>query len=188
MPQVQSAVRVDDDRSYEDTPPSVAEDFTLGPPLDYFHFENPVQSNYYGPVPFAPYPALNTPIPAHVAQLYDYTALYTGQPPMDLNLLSSESYPEEIYGSTGPEGGNAQLYGGLLPTSPQSEDGHSLVSQNKNIKPLRSRKPRKKEDAHSTSPDELNAARQRGRPRLDTRDQTAAEVDYLIIADPGCRS
>jgi hypothetical protein len=182
MPRVQSALRVEENRTYENTSPSIPDDFTLGPPLDYFDFGNPVQPSYYYPVPFSPDPALNTPLPAHVAQLYDYTALYSGQPPMNLDLPSSEDYPETTYEGTAlmeAEGDNAPLYGGLLPTSPQGDDENSLVSQGKATKPMKSRNPKKKEDTHSTSPDELNASRQRGRPRLDTRDQTAAEVSSL---------
>lgn len=101
---------------------------------------------------------------------------------MNLDLPPSEDYPETTYEGTAlmeAEGENAPLSGGLLPTSPQSDDENSLVRQGKATKPMKSRNPKKKEDTHSTSPDELNASRQRGRPRLDTRDQTAAEVSSL---------
>lgn len=185
------ALSAEDERTYKDTPPSVPDYLSLGPPLDYFDFENAVQPNYYYPLPFSPDPAPNTPLPAHFAQLYDYTALYNGQPPMNLNLLSSENYPETTHEVTAfmePEGDNAPLYGGLLPSRLQSDDGSSLVSQTKATKPTKSQNPRRTEIAHSTSPDESNAARQRGRPRLDTRDQTAAEVSFLGINHLSLRS
>ena len=184
-PRVQSAplVPTEDDATYEDTSPSLSDNFILGPPLDYFDFDKSIRPYHpypIDPVAFQPDPALSTSLPAHLAQLYDYTALYNGQPPMDVNHLSSESYSEVPYAKTHsmePGGDNTPLYGGLLPTIPQRGD----ESGTKATRPVRSRKSSKREDPHSISPDESTAARQRGRPRLDTRDQTAAEVSLLDI-------
>lgn len=179
MPRVQSAL---ENRTYQNVSPSIPNGFNPGPPLDYFDFGNPVQPSYSYPVPFSPDPALNTPLPADVAQVYDNTALYSGQPPMNLDTLSSEDHPEVTYEDTAlmqAEGENAPLYGGLLPISPQSDDENSLVSHGKATKSVKPRNPKKKEDRHSTSPVELDASRRRGRPRLDTRDQTATEVSSL---------
>ena len=181
-PQVQSAfpIPTGDDGTYEDILPSFSNSSMLGPSLDYFDFDYPIQPNYSYPIAFPPDAALSTPLSPHIAQLYDYTALYNGQPPMDLNLLSSQSYSEVPYEKTDPiepEGGNTPLYGGLIPTGPRSGDASSTRA----TRPVRSRKSSKREDPTSMSPDESTAARQRGRPRLDTRDQTAAEVSLLGI-------
>ena len=182
MPQVQSSVRDEDHRTYEDTLLSVPDGFSLGPPLDYFTFEQPIQPNYQYPIPFPQEHSLASPLSAHVAQLYDYTALYNGQQPMDQNLLSSETYPGILYEDEDlmePGGKDVPLYGELLPISSQGVDEESQASRTKSTRSTRTRKLSKKEDVHSTSPDESNIARQRGRPRLDTRDQTAAEVWFL---------
>ena len=172
------------EETYEHTPPSISDDCNLGPLLVDFNFDHPIQPYYHHPNAFPPEHSLTTPIPSHGAQLYDSSTLYNGQPPMGLDLLSSENYRELPYENTGsmnPEGDNAPLSRGQLAPAPQSDGRSSLVSQTRATKPMRPRKPNKKEDTHSTSPDESNTARQRGRPRLDTRDQTATEVFSLGI-------
>ena len=178
MPQVPSALPTEDDGTYE---ASLSDNYALGPPLDYFNFDNPNQLFNHRPIAFPPDP---TSLPAHAVQLSDYIALYNGQPSMDLNLLSSENYPELPYENSdamNPEANNPILYGGLIPAMAQSGDKSTLICPTRATRPTRSRNSSKKEDAQSTSPDESNAARQRGRPRLDTRDQTAAEVSPLGI-------
>ena len=187
-PRVQSAqlVPTEDDGIYEDTSSSLLDNFILGPPLDYFDFEQSIHPYYPYPIAFPPDPALSTSFPTHVAQLHDYTALYNGQPPMDLNplSLSSKNSPNVPYVNTDPmepEGDSTPLYGGLPPIISQSGD----ASGTKATRPVRSRKASKREDPNSISPDESAAARQRGRPRLDTRDQTTAEVSLLGIFQIG---
>lgn len=173
MPQVQSALPIEDDGN---TLPSISGNYVLGPPLDYFDFDNPNQPFNHHPIAFSP--DLGS-LPAHAAQLSDYIALYNGQPPMDLNLLPSGNYPALPYENSDAmdlEADNPPLYGGLIPAAAQSGDKSRLASLTKVIRPTRSRNSSKKDDTQSTIPDVSNTARQRGRPRQDTRDQTAAEV------------
>ena len=95
------------------------------------------------------------------------TAQLHHQNQMDLNLLSSENY-NEVYDDPGNSvkagGSRSQVYGGLLTRDRQPSPPRIRT---------RTRKGSKKDTTKALSPDET--ARQRGRPRLDTKDQTPAE-------------
>ena len=175
MPRVQSSIPVGDDLTYELTPLPRSENLPLGPPLDYFDFDQPYQPFYQYPISFPQAHPAATQFPAHVAQLYDYTALYSGQPPLDQDSQSSDMNfdllqdDKDLVESNGEDN---SLY--TEPFPPRVRE--PLTSQTKSMAPRRPQKSGQKEDTHSTSPDESNAGRQRGRPRLDARDQTATEV------------
>ena len=91
---------------------------------------------------------------------------------MDLDVLSAENYQEVSFDRGSSEqldSGNTQLYGGNLASS---------TIETKALKPytsMKTRRPSKKNAFQGVSTDD-SATRQRGRPRLDNRDQTAAEV------------
>lgn len=95
---------------------------------------------------------------------------YYPQTPMDLDVLSADTYQREYAQVSSMQRGreHAPLFGitaddrlrTITPSPPAS---------------TRTRRSRK-ESLKGTSADEANSARQRGRPRLDTKDQTAAEV------------
>ena len=95
---------------------------------------------------------------------------------MDLDLLSAENYYEgTLDGSDvlGPERQGNQWMGGVVQTLPRT---------NKTTKPKKTpAKPRGRqsttdEGKKRMSLDDVHGMRQRGRPRLDTRDETATEV------------
>lgn len=118
--------------------------------------------NYSGPAP-APAPA------PQIVEPIGYSPYYQ-QNPMDLDVLSAESYQRDYaqVGSTQRGREHAPLFGitandSRRPNTPSPPAG------------TRSRRLRK-ESSKGTSADEAISARQRGRPRLDTKDQTAAEV------------
>jgi len=137
------------------------------------YFTNPVQYDERN-TSFPPVGLRTEGFGASVPQQGDYQP-YQTQTPMDLHLLSAERYQEGIYPHRSPRArgsGSIELYGGLLAMSPNEIEP---TSPPMNMKPRRS----KKETSKSTSADE-SGTRQRGRPRLDTRDQTAAEVLVLI--------
>lgn len=95
---------------------------------------------------------------------------------MDLNLLSAETYYDGALNEENPQSehhnGSNQWTGGLAPNGTQSRKSKQReVPANANT-----RQAAKRESSKTTNVDESNEARQRGRPRLDTRDQTAAEV------------
>lgn len=95
---------------------------------------------------------------------------YQLQHPMDLNVLSVDNYREGVHAGTNinrQNEGGTQLYGGFLTNRTRTP---SPLRRN-----MRTRQNSRK-DGSSGMPLEENSTRQRGRPRLDTRDQTAAEV------------
>lgn len=97
---------------------------------------------------------------------------YQTQAAMGLDVLSAENYQEGVYpqrSSRARGSGSVELYGGFLAPSPSQVEPTSPPTTMKTSRP-------KKEK--SVSADE-SGTRQRGRPRLDTRDQTAAEVLIL---------
>lgn len=99
---------------------------------------------------------------------------YQPREPMDPNLLSAESYQENTYENMNPgrrQGGSTQLYGGFLASSSSHGGGASSPPATN----MRTRRTSKKENPKGSATEE-SSVRQRGRPRLDTRDQTAAEV------------
>ena len=107
-------------------------------------------------------------------------ALPSNQPyqlldPMDLDVLSAENYHEGAYGrvnSSKDEGLGTQLYGGLL-----ANDGRQAATPDPPPH-TRSRRSSKKDASKNANTVEDNP-RPRGRPRLDTRDQTAAQVSLV---------
>lgn len=90
-------------------------------------------------------------------------------------MLSAENYYNEVFAASAPHGeqaGRNQWLGGLLANrAPHRNSARAGMPGNKKAGGAA-----KKEKSQSASPDGSNGARQRGRPRLDTRDQTAAEV------------
>lgn len=107
---------------------------------------------------------------------------YHSQTPMDLDVLSAESYRRD-YAQVGPiQRGRerAPLFGITSENRPRINTPSPPAS-------TRARRSRK-ETGKGISADEANSARQRGRPRLDTKDQTAAEVCILSCFDTiSCR-
>lgn len=95
---------------------------------------------------------------------------------MDLDLPSTENYYEGTFdaGVLGPEDQGNLWTGGIVQTLPQTR---------KSTKP---KKPSVNPRGHQSTPGEVlknklsldgvHGTRQRGRPRLDTRDETATEV------------
>ena len=102
---------------------------------------------------------------------------YQSQAPalMDLDLLSAENYQEVPYNrgfSEQHNSGTVQMYGGFLASAtPETEVPSSPPSMN-------NRRSSKKGIPKGVSLDET-ATRQRGRPRLESRDQNASEVCLL---------
>ena len=96
--------------------------------------------------------------------------------PMDLELLSAENYQEGPYDRElqSQHVSGTQVYGGLLVGSPVEAKAPSPPATTK------TRKSSMKETSKSSKADE-HITRQRGRPRLDNRDQTAAEVSLYRV-------
>lgn len=95
---------------------------------------------------------------------------------MDLNLLSAENYYEgTIDGSDvlGPEGQGNQWMGGVVQTLPRTS---KTTKPKKTPANPRGRQSTTDEGKKRMSLDDGHGIRQRGRPRLDTRDETATEV------------
>lgn len=94
---------------------------------------------------------------------------------MDPDILSAENYYNGAFNGSNSiedQSNNNQWLGGLLANRAvnrkSAKKSGSTATNN--------RQPPKKENSKSTSADDSTGVRQRGRPRLDTRDQTAAEV------------
>ena len=113
---------------------------------------------------------------ARASQIVEQTGYppYYPQTPMDLDVLSAENYHRDYAQVSSIHRGreHAPLFGigadnRLRTNTPSPPAG------------TRTRRSRK-ESLKGTSADEANSARQRGRPRLDTKDQTAAEVCILL--------
>lgn len=97
---------------------------------------------------------------------------YQSQHSMDLNVLSADNYREGVHAITNwnrQDEGGTQLYGGSVASSHRRRTPSPLQRN------TRTRKNSRK-DGSRGMPVEENSSRQRGRPRMDTRDQTAAEV------------
>lgn len=125
------------------------ENAQVGPGLD-------SSANYTAPAP-------------RVVEPSSYSAYYP-QTPMDLDILSAENYQREYAPVSPMQRGreHAPLFGitadnRIRTITPSPPAG------------TRTRRSGK-ESLKGTSADEANSARHRGRPRLDTKDQTAAEV------------
>lgn len=104
---------------------------------------------------------------------------------MDLNLLSAETYDDGALNGANPQtedhNGSKQWTGALGSNSTQARK----LKQKELPANTRARPPSKRESS-TINVDESHGARQRGRPRLDTRDQTAAEVyapDFSLIRE-----
>ena len=98
---------------------------------------------------------------------------YYPSTPMDLDVLSAENYQRE-YAQVSP------MQRGREPAPLFGISADNRPRQNTPSPPASTRARRsRKESLKGTSADEANTARQRGRPRLDTKDQTAAEVCIL---------
>ena len=149
-------------------------------PLGIFYdsyFTQPMQYNYAQPghpvVVDPPRPA-NRP-----AYCPDYLPYQSQAPaPMDLDLLSAENYQEVPYDhrfSEQHDSGSVQMYGGFLASSTHETKVPSSPTS------MTTRRSSKKDIPKGVSADET-ATRQRGRPRLDNRDQTASEV--CLITPP----
>ena len=144
--------------------------FTQSP----FYSNDPNESAQIG---LGPEPSSNYTAPApHVVEHTGYSPFYP-QTEMDLDVLSAENYhPTEYAQANAVQRGRdpAPLFGitdsRLRTVTPSPPAG------------TRARRPRK-ESLKGASADEANSARQRGRPRLDTKDQTAAEVCILLSLD-----
>lgn len=97
---------------------------------------------------------------------------------MDPNLLSAENYYNSLLEASSSKADQenqedrSQWLGGLLAN--RSSNSKS-VGKSASVS-TKARRTSKEEALQSTSPDGSNGIRQRGRPRLDTRDQNAAEV------------
>ena len=98
---------------------------------------------------------------------------YYSQTPMDLDVLSAENYQRDYAQVSSIQRGreHAPLFG-------ISADNRLRTNTPSPPAGTRARRSRK-ESLKGTSADEASSARQRGRPRLDTKDQTAAEVCIL---------
>lgn len=95
---------------------------------------------------------------------------------MDLDLLSAENYYEGTFDGSdvlGPEGQGNQWMGGVVQTLPQTSTSTKPKKPSANP---RGRRSTADEGKKKTSLDDVHGIRQRGRPRLDTRDETATEV------------
>lgn len=101
---------------------------------------------------------------------------YQSRDPMEPDLLSAEKYQEGTHTDANlgqREGRSTQLYGGFLASSPHKADTPSPRTTNMKARRTSVR------DASKSVAAEDNSTHHRGRPRLDTRDQTAAEVRLL---------
>lgn len=92
---------------------------------------------------------------------------------MDPDVLSAQNYYNEVFAASSPNGeleGRNQWLGGLLANrAPNRNSAKGGMPGSKKAGGAAKK-------SQSASPDGSNGARPRGRPRLDTRDQTAAEV------------
>ena len=96
---------------------------------------------------------------------------YYRQNPMDLDVLSAENYQRDYAHVSSMQREHAPLFGIA---------GENRLRTDTSSPPASTRARRsRKESLKGTSADEANSTRQRGRPRLDTKDQTAAEVCIL---------
>jgi hypothetical protein len=99
---------------------------------------------------------------------------------MDPNLLSAENYYNDLLeasSSREDQEGQSQWLGGLL----ANRASNSKSAKKSAPYSTKARRTSKKEASQSTSHDESNGTRQRGRPRLDPQDQNAAEVHYRLV-------
>lgn len=146
------------------------------------YFTQPVQYNHEQIVNYAqtghPAVVVDPPRPAYCPAYCPAYLPYQSQAPapMDLDLLSAENYQEVPYNqrfSEQHDSGSVQMYGGFLASTTHETKVPSSPTS------MTTRRSSKKGTPKGVSADET-ATRQRGRPRLDNRDQTASEVCLLI--------
>ena len=164
------------DEYYEYSPLGIFYDTYSTLPVQYNHERN-VNYVQTGPPGVAVDPPRPANRPAYCPAYCTAYLPYQSQAPalMDLDLLSAENYQEAPYNqsfSEQHESGSIQMYGGLLAsTTHETKVPRSSTS-------MTTRRSSKKGIPKGVSADET-ATRQRGRPRLDNRDQTASEVCHL---------
>ena len=166
------SARRGNDEYYEFSPLGFLGDsyFTQSP----YYSNNPNENAQVGlglePSPSYTVPASRIVEPSTYSHYYSHT-------PMDLDVLSAENYPRDYAQVSSVQRGreHAPLFG----ITPDNRLRTNTPSPPAGTRSRRSRK----ESLKGTSADEANTARQRGRPRLDTKDQTAAEVCILSCSD-----
>ena len=161
------------DEYYEYSPWGAFYDSYSTQPVQYNYEQivNYAQTGHPGVVVDPPHPT-NCPVycPAYLPYQSEVPAL------MDLDLLSAENYQEVPYNQSFSEqhdSGSVQMYGGFLASTT-----HGTKVPNSPTS-MTTRRSSKKGIPKGVSADET-ATRQRGRPRLDNRDQTASEVCLLF--------
>lgn len=144
--------------------------FTQSP----YYSNNPIENAQVG-LGLEPSPNYTDPAPQLVKPT-GYSPYYP-QTPMDLDVLSAENYQRDYAQVSSAQRGreHAPLFG-------ITADNRLRTSTPSPPAGTRARRSRK-ESLKGTSADEANSARQRGRPRLDTKDQTAADVCILSCSD-----
>ena len=166
------SARGGDDEYYELSPLGFLGDsyFTQSP-----YYSNHPNENAQAGLGLEPSPNYTGSVP-QIVQPTGYSPYYP-QTPMDLDVLSAENYQRDYMQVNSMQRGreHAPLFGiatenRLRTVTPSPPAG------------TRARRSRK-ESLKGTSADESSGARQRGRPRLDTKDQTAAEVCILSWFD-----
>lgn len=96
---------------------------------------------------------------------------------MDIDLPSSDNYYDGTFDGAdvlGPEYQGNQWVGGMVQTSPQTRK--STKPKKPSANPTRRQSTTDEGLKKKTSLDDAHGIRHRGRPRLDTRDETATEV------------
>ena len=161
------------DAYYEYSPLGIFYDSNFTQPVQYTH-----EQNVNLVLPGHPGFVVETPSPANRPAHWPAYLPYQSRAPalMDLDLLSAENYQEVPYDQGFPEqhdSNTIQTYGGFLARgTPETQVPSSTTN-------LTIRRSGRKGIIKSASAEET-ATRQRGRPRLDNRDQTAGEVCLLI--------
>ncbi|CAD6593266.1 MAG: hypothetical protein ASARMPREDX12_006966 [Alectoria sarmentosa] len=165
----------ENDEYYEFTPLGFLEDsyFTQSPYHNYdYNYSN--HSNENAQIGLGHDPSPNFNYPPSAPQTVEPTghSPYYPQTPMDLDVLSADNYQRDY----APVSSMQRMQRGR---EPAPLFGITADNRLRTISPspptgTRARRSRK-ESLKGTSVDEASSARQRGRPRLDTKDQTAAE-------------
>jgi hypothetical protein len=96
---------------------------------------------------------------------------------LNMDILSASSYPEPLRGEPNASGSrNPQLlYGGIVIGSLEKQVSQMASGSQEESSSMK-KQPRK----GRRSSDDGDAKKQRGRPRLDTRDETAADVSLSL--------
>lgn len=169
----------ENDEYYEFTPLGFLGDsfFTQSPYQNYnYNYSNHSNENAQIGLGHDPSPILNYPPSAPQTVEPTGHSPYYPQTPMDLDVLSADNYQRDY----APVSSMQRMQRGR---EPAPLFGITADNRLRTISPsppagTRARRSRK-ESLKGTSVDEASSARQRGRPRLDTKDQTAAEVCIL---------